>query len=51
MADPYKVTHIKLLSATDTATLQTWLDTNYPIVLIEVLPVGTVGLDLLIVYS
>jgi hypothetical protein len=48
MADPYTVAHIKLLSVSDTATLQTWLDAHAQVTIMEIIPNG---LDLMIVYS
>jgi hypothetical protein len=48
MADPYHVAHVKLTSASDTATLQAWIDANYPCTIVEIMPNG---LDLLILYT
>lgn len=45
--DAYQVSHIKLLNASDIATLQTWIDSHSPCTIMEIIPNG---LDLIIVY-
>lgn len=48
MTDAYKIAHLKLLSATDIATIQTWLDANYPLTVTQVV---FNGLDCYILYT
>jgi len=48
LTDAYKITHLKLNSTTDIATVQTWLDNNYPLVVTQIF---INGLDVYILYT
>lgn len=48
MQDPYKIVHLSLSNKTDTATVQNWLDENYPLFITHIF---VDGLDVYILYN